>query len=757
MLRTRAIVPALLAICVLLASATAALAAPVELTVRIEGATKTLFEGPVATEGHDVRAASDDAHRRCDGTNNGAAAVPGPTPTAAAVDAMSIAGEDFDGTWFAGYEDYYIERWGPDAESFLANDGAGAFWALLLDGVLAPIGGCQLRAAAGEEVLWAWDGLNAARPFLRLRGVAAPADPVVEVGVGEPLVLSVGKRAHGGVLGAAGPLQPAGGVPVRLVATDPVKGFQSPGAALALSGADGRAAVEFDSPGWKRLKAAADGAYIRSNRLDVCVRQPDGGGCGAPPTDTALRSPAAGGGGPGGGRDGGGPGGDRRRPPTRARPADSSPTAIRAALERSVRFLQEAQNRDGGFGASAGGASDPLFSAWAAYALAAAGINPQDQARPGGTDVHAYLTSRTTGLAQTTDFVRVALVALASGTSPDDFGGVDAIAAIRSRQLPDGSFPQVGGGPAGWVNATAWSVFPLSALDRPGTKAAVARAADWLLGRQSADGSWPSHSPGSPPSADTTAAAIQALNAAGRHGTAAQSRAFGYLRGAQRPDGGFEATPGTGSNAATTAWAVQAIWSAGGSPRQWRSASGADPLSYLASLQRPDGSIGYTASSDANSLWMTAQVGPALAGRAYPLAAVPRRVAAPPRARRELATAGRLERDRRRGEGGELSSRGAGAIAGGGGRGAPLFSAPQPQSGGSTPRGARSPEASSPRGSASGTAVEGMLVGARSPAAPGLFGAGRGGEPSPLATIALLAALAAATAFGAVRQHREAL
>jgi hypothetical protein len=309
----------------------------------------------------------------------------------------------------------------------------------------------------------------------------------------------------------------------------------------------------------------------------------------------------------------------------------------------------------------------------------------------------------------------------------------------------------------------------------------VGRAAEWLLGRQGADGSWPSHAPGSPPSADTTAAAIQALNAAGRRGTEAQSRAFEYLRGAQRPDGGFEAVPGAGSNAATTAWAVQAIWSAGHSPRDWRTESGADPLSYLASLQRADGSIGYTASSDANSLWMTAQVGPALAGRAYPLAAVPRRVAAGPRASRGVATAARLARERRRGGGGELFARGDGVIAGGGGRGARLFSAPQPQSGGSTARGSRAPQA--PRrataaagASASGPSagglrplrgagrgrggaeVEGLLVaGRRAPAAPGLFGAARGGEPSPLATAALLAVLAAAGALGAVRQRREAL
>ena len=34
-------------------------AAPREVNVRIEGKSETLFEGPILTEGHDVRASSD--------------------------------------------------------------------------------------------------------------------------------------------------------------------------------------------------------------------------------------------------------------------------------------------------------------------------------------------------------------------------------------------------------------------------------------------------------------------------------------------------------------------------------------------------------------------------------------------------------------------------------------------------------------------------------------------------------------------------
>ena len=57
-------------------------------------------------------------------------------------------------------------------------------------------------------------------------------------------------------------------------------------------------------------------------------------------------------------------------------------TQANESLDASVRFLQDVQNPDGGFGGSKGRQSSPVFSAWVALALAAAGINPQDQTKP---------------------------------------------------------------------------------------------------------------------------------------------------------------------------------------------------------------------------------------------------------------------------------------------------------------------------------------------------------------------------------------
>ncbi|HET7444291.1 MAG TPA: prenyltransferase/squalene oxidase repeat-containing protein [Solirubrobacterales bacterium] len=472
-----------------------------------------------------------------------------------------------------------------------------------------------------------------------------------------------------------------------------------------------------------------------------------------------------------------------------------------ATLDRSVRFLQEAQNADGGFGGKAGGASDPDFSAWAAYALAAASINPRDQAQPGGVDVFTYLTRHTAELRETTDFDRVALVALASCTSPDDFGGVDPIGTILSRQLPDGSFPQRAGLTEGWNNATIWSIFPLSAVGTPQADAAVEAAADWLLDQQRPDGSWGSTTANSVSESDMTGAAVEALGAADLEGEEAQARvaaaeenAFEYLKTLQGPDGGFRELPGQSTNSASTAWVLQGMWAAGVDPREWQTESGADPLSFLASLQHPDGSIGWTANDDTNSLWMTAQVGPALAGTTYPLPCVPPEVKAPTReAPQQAVAASDAKRSSHHGHGGRGVVAGDGVIAGGGGRGARVFTAPQPQSGGSTPHGARDVEAEAAQpedasasdesaavgaaaqsgdedgtgrglgrsgngtgGGAGAGTVEGILVGARegrSGAAPGLFEADSGGRTETGVALGIVGALLVAALLGSRRER----
>jgi Squalene-hopene cyclase C-terminal domain/Prenyltransferase and squalene oxidase repeat len=358
--------------------------------------------------------------------------------------------------------------------------------------------------------------------------------------------------------------------------------------------------------------------------------------------------------------------------------------ANQASLDRTVRYLQEAQQADGGFGAA--GEPSQITSAWTALALAAAGVNPHIQRRPGGTDAFSYLSSHYRAgiedsecapIACTTTLERELMVVNASGADPHDFGGVDLTAELLSRARPDGSFPHMPGGRAG-VNDTIFAIFALAPIQEPETRAAIGPAADWIESIQLPGRGWAWSATGTTDEVDMTGAAIQALIAAGRGRNEAVEAGIAYLRDAQNADGGFSEFRGNSeSNVASTAWATQGIWAVGENPEMWRAGPGLEaeePLGYMESMQQPDGHIRWKQSQDLNGIWMTAYCSVALGGQTWPIPEAPSSSdpVQPPKA----------------GEG-EGTQSGDGVIAGGGSKGAPLFSRPKPQSKGRTPGGKR--------------------------------------------------------------------
>jgi hypothetical protein len=354
-----------------------------------------------------------------------------------------------------------------------------------------------------------------------------------------------------------------------------------------------------------------------------------------------------------------------------------------AQLDATVRFLQEDQNSDGGFGGEAGSPSDPDMTSWVALALAAADVNPHDQAKAGGTDAYSYLAAHAGELSVTTDFERELMVVNASESPPQPLGGVNLVGAILERQLPEGGFPHEAGGPPG-INDTIFAILALSPVKEPAVEAAIGRAVQFVLTEQDEDGSWTSYCPKSVcpnwrGSTDMTGAAIEALNAAGMPAGEAQARALAFLHETQLPDGGWPQYLGEPeSNVGSTAWVVQGIWAAGENPETWRTGAGGaseEPLDYLTSMQQPDGHIRYMISRELNGVWMTAYAAPALSGRTLPIVPPPARTEPPPAVPES-------------GEGGAGQTAG-GVGAGGGGKHAPLFSRPKNKSKGKTPGGAR--------------------------------------------------------------------
>lgn len=248
-------------------------------------------------------------------------------------------------------------------------------------------------------------------------------------------------------------------------------------------------------------------------------------------------------------------------------------------------FLQAHQASSGAF-AESGGSAGPLLTAWAALGLQASGADTGKALE--------YLQAHEAGLAETTDVELVALAESALGGRPTKL-----LTRIRAAQHANGGI-----GPN--VNSTIWGILALRQARLPAPRAAVR----FVLRQQARSGGWSWYLNGQPDSNDT-AAAIEALRSVGvtgkpiRHGLA-------YLLRLRNRDGGFELTPGRGSDAQSTAWAVQAFVAAGRAVPK-------GSIAYLSRLRRPDGSLRYSQRYATTPVWVTAQVLPALHRQPFPL------------------------------------------------------------------------------------------------------------------------------------------
>jgi uncharacterized protein DUF4430 len=278
-------------------------AAPKQVNVRIEGKSETLFEGPIWTEGHYVQASSDSEARRCDATNNKAHRTPGPTPTAASVDAMSLIGETFDGQWYgSSFDDYFITRWGPDEQS----PAQAAYWGILVNNVFTNVGGCQYELNEGNEVLWVYDAFKS-RAFLALLPVAdhyssGPRPLTATTELGKPFEVEVVDYADQQEDQPPSEPERTGSSADEGAEVSPVqssaKGFEkveTESAETVTTNAQGKAILEFTEPGWHRIKATAFNAEgeeaVRSNRLDVCVLAQGASTCLNPFPEDQVRTP----------------------------------------------------------------------------------------------------------------------------------------------------------------------------------------------------------------------------------------------------------------------------------------------------------------------------------------------------------------------------------------------------------------------------------------------------------------------------------
>jgi hypothetical protein len=183
---------------------------------------------------HEVNSHDGSGSHKCDGTNGGASKKPGPTLLGAFDTAMLRGHIGWEGQYFASFEDFTIDRVGPDE----ADVEGGHFWGQALNYKDTEVGGCQLKVENGDDVLVAYDSFQ--HPKLKLIG---------------PKRVEPGERFRVTVLnGATG--APYAGARVRGKESD----------------AGGHVRLKFVKPGHRRFKARDKGA-IRSNRLHVRVSE----------------------------------------------------------------------------------------------------------------------------------------------------------------------------------------------------------------------------------------------------------------------------------------------------------------------------------------------------------------------------------------------------------------------------------------------------------------------------------------------------
>ena len=282
------------------------------------------------------------------------------------------------------------------------------------------------------------------------------------------------------------------------------------------------------------------------------------------------------------------------------------PAAQAIAAASALEWLRGQQDATaGGFGGSLGGAvevmmalgaNDEKISAWA----------PQDGSRTLADFVRLRATRYSrNGVAEAG---KLAVAAAAAG----------GCRTVRSVQ-PSFYFSNTLGTFHPDSGFNAWAILGTVAL----SQTIPVTAADALAAQMLPNGGWEWQA-GFGPDTNTTAIALQALIAAGRAITSTEvTSGLAFLKSAQQPDGGFTydpAKPEQGSDANSTAYAVQAIAAGGQNPtdESWI-ADGNTPITYLLSLQLPDGSLEWQPGTGANLL-ATAQAVPALLGRPYPLA-----------------------------------------------------------------------------------------------------------------------------------------
>lgn len=260
------------------------------------------------------------------------------------------------------------------------------------------------------------------------------------------------------------------------------------------------------------------------------------------------------------------------------------PSSIFAAvLDYSVNisflidYLENNQDTDGkitGFGGE---------TSWTIMGMVASGVDPAT-IENSGNSLLDYLAANPPGDTATTGWERDLLAITAAGENPFTFGDRNYVDKVQS--FANNS--QIGSTTT--LNDDIFGVLALISSGPSADQVIISNSIDFLIANQNADNGW-SWQVGGASDSNDTAVAVQALKAADKAGftnsglTNAINAGVSYLLSLQQPDGGWEYQASFGTDGASTSWVIQAIL---GNDNQVENG-----LNFLASLQDTSGGVQY--------------------------------------------------------------------------------------------------------------------------------------------------------------------
>lgn len=289
-----------------------------------------------------------------------------------------------------------------------------------------------------------------------------------------------------------------------------------------------------------------------------------------------------------------------------------SSAQVYTAAARAIDWLETLQQADGGYG-GAGPSAEVLM---AAGANGMTGATWQNYTATASLGSYIFKTgpaySRNGAVAAAASGKLALALAAGGGVWP---GGVKPMAYYSDTIQAYNANPGV----------NAWAILGTAALSQP----VRAEAVQTLKATIRPNGGWEWMN-GFGTDSNSTALAVQALIAAGEPvNTTEVISGLIYLKSSQNiTDAGFAYNPAGGwpgaedSDVSSTAYAIQAIIAAGQNANgtAWAIANGTTPITYLLSLQQPDGSF---SNGKDNVEVSTRQAIPALLGRPLPIAVRP--------------------------------------------------------------------------------------------------------------------------------------